>query len=47
MIVGTKKQIKDIADRMFTFTLSQKTADRTTIRKWAAELKAALKQDAD
>jgi hypothetical protein len=47
-----RKQIKDIAARMIDFAAVQAngmvaSASPRLIRKWAAEIKAALKRDAE
>jgi hypothetical protein len=47
MTAAVRKQISDIADRMLCFAVYRKTADKQTIRKWANELKACLKQAKD
>jgi hypothetical protein len=47
MTATVRKQISDIADRMLCFSVYQETADKQTIRKWANELKACLKQAKD
>lgn len=45
---SARSQIKAIADRMVAFALTAKMpASAETVKKWAREIEAALKREAD